>query len=175
MEITSRINVPKIFLRRLVTWVMREVRKRQAWNWEGRVTFITSQETHSRSPRGYDAPIVVHVARGGYEFERWFQVVCLMYATLARPNDVPDGELGPYRTEVSRLFTEQGRDLIEKWQNLVSEKDPNKNRKRKVQNAKKMVGTWQRKTKLAATKLKVWNRRLVAAQRALEKAAETKR
>mgnify|MGYP007016025243 CR=1 FL=1 len=25
MEITNRINVPKIFLRRLVTWVMREV------------------------------------------------------------------------------------------------------------------------------------------------------
>jgi len=134
-----------------------------------KITFITGAVTHCNHRGFTDDPLVVYVAKGGYEFERWFPVVCLMFAAC-KPTEVPTGHLGPYRTPASKKFSEQGRELIERWRNLVPKKDSNKKRKLKVENAKRMVVSWQRKTKLAATKLKVWKRRLAAAERALAKA-----
>lgn len=112
MRIVSRINVPAKFLQRLVNWLIRHQPPQGLLTARtggelvfrnGRALSINHQRRVSNGPGR-----VIRVPPGHYEFERWYPLVCLLYA-IYFPSEVPDGDLGVYRTPISKLFAEGNR------------------------------------------------------------------
>jgi hypothetical protein len=81
-------------------------------------------------------------------------------------------------TRIRESFTAHGKQLIDKWNKPRARKkeDPNKSclpkqtpKEKKVEAAKKMLATWERKNRLAQTKVKTWQKNIVLLERAAAK------
>lgn len=183
MRIISKIGVPPIFLRRLVAWVLKyapkgEINTRNL----GDLTFYPGEfrirvRRHTlwgvieRGTEHIAAHVAVRMPKPDYAFATWFNFVSRFYVELF-PSEYRSSPFGEYRTEVSKAFAQEGRDLIERWQAACPKEDPCDTQRRRVRQAQAKLKAWQRKALLAQTKLVHWKACLRRAEQALQRAEE---
>lgn len=181
MKFTNSTKAPTVFMRALIRWVIQE-------------SFPTNPTSVSRINRVYIEHTSIHhdpvvefprlrygrdhlqvrvrlpraAVSGITSDEGAFDLVCRAAAGMC-PADIPQGELGLYRQRVAVKFLNHQQDLLSKWRSLIVFEDPLAGQKEKIERIKRLVGRWVRNKKLADTKLKIWNRRLKAAEKVLGK------
>ena len=103
--------------------------------------------------------------------ENLFSLVCAVawHLNYVGGPRKPQGEFAMYRQQVGATFNTEADRLIPQWMTLIKPPDPLATQHQKIARLEEQVNRWERRAKLARTKLKIWNRRLTCARNVLIK------
>lgn len=170
---TNKTDIPSPFLRRLTRWVIKRT-KANPGRWLHSVRFGSVKNRPTEAVLKFttksDAMVIVVYVQKGEPSElrhRVYSIILQLGKVMPRFGGpkVPTGDLGIIRQQVGFDFLNDAENLIKQWTGKPPA--PGKSRQQvKLERAHAAVAKWQSKAKLANTKLKIWNRRLAAAQHA---------